>query len=111
MFGTGFTNPINKKQPYKGFYVVIQNENEIVNLTKREVLPEHDKLGTKIQISVHESTDIKNKVLKVCSQQHVVKMGDGTAAVHSNGTCKYVTNSEHEISLEDNIPHYQHNIC
>jgi len=111
MFGSGFTNLINKKQTYKGFYVIIQNENEIVNLTKREVLPEHDKLGTKIQISIHDSADIKNKILKICSQQQIVKVGETTATAHSNNTCKYVTNSEHEIGLEDNVPHRQHNIC
>jgi len=101
MFGAGFTDQLNKRQTYNGFYVIIQNENELVNLTKTEVLPEHDKLGTKIQISVHDPADIKNKILKICSQQQIVKMDKRTTASHDG--CRYVTNSEHEIGLEDNI--------
>jgi len=103
MFGTGFADQVNKRQTYNGFYVIIQNENELVNLTRREVLPEHDKLGTKIQISIHDPTDIKNKILKICSQQQIVKMDKQSTANHSHENCRYVTNSEHEIGLEDNI--------
>jgi len=103
MFGSSFTDQINKRQTYNGFYIIIQNENELVNLTKRELLPEHDKIGTKIQISVHEPADIKNKVLKICSQQQIVKLDKQTTGDHGHDTCRYVTNSEHEIGLEDNI--------
>jgi len=103
MFGSSFTDQVNKKQTYNGFYVIIQNENELVNLTKREVLPAHDKLGTKIQISIHEPADIKNKILKICSQQQIVKIENTTTTDHSHGNCRYVTNNEHEVGLEDNL--------
>jgi len=103
MFGSSFTDQVNKKQTYNGFYVIIQNENELANLTKKEVLPAHDKLGTKIQISIHEPADIKNKTLKICSQQQIVKIDRKEASDHSHDNCRYVTNSEHEISLEENV--------
>jgi len=103
MFGSSFTDQVNKKQTYNGFYVIIQNENELANLTKKEVLPAHDKLGTKIQISIHEPADIKNKTLKICSQQQIVKIDRKETSDHSHDNCRYVTNSEHEISLEENV--------
>jgi len=99
MFRTSFADQVGKRKTCNGFYLIIQNENELVNKTRTEVLPEQDKLSTKIQISIHDPTDLQNKVLKINSQQQIVKMDKESTASH----CRYVTNSEHEVGLEDNI--------